>query len=222
MLNRLASQVIPVVRTDSQASAELAVGWLRDAGISTFEITLTTPGAVDSIAMLSADSRLLVGAGTVMSAADVEAVVAAGAQFVVSPVLHADVIRRCAELGVTSICGALTPSEIALAWEYGADAVKIFPVNSVGGAVYIKSVRDVFPDVRFIPTGGIKVAQIACNKVADLGVLYHHSFGLPCGARGINDVSKVCSVFRLYVLPTSGMLIWLVAPPPIHIEGGDI
>ena len=161
MLNRLASQVIPVVRTDSQASAELAVRWLRDAGISTFEITLTTPGAVDSIAMLSADSSLLVGAGTVMSEADVEAVVAAGAQFVVSPVLHADVIRRCAELGVTSICGALTPSEIALAWEYGADAVKIFPVNSVGGAVYIKSVRDVFPDVRFIPTGGIKVAQIA-------------------------------------------------------------
>jgi 2-dehydro-3-deoxyphosphogluconate aldolase / (4S)-4-hydroxy-2-oxoglutarate aldolase len=161
MLDSLAGTVIPVVRTDSRASAELAVEWLRAAGVRTFELTLTTPDVIASIAQLARSAELTIGAGTVMDVAALEAVVAAGAEFVVSPILNAALVERANALGVPCICGALTPSEIAQAVHSGASAVKVFPVNAVGGASYIKSVRDVFPDVRFIPTGGIKVEQIA-------------------------------------------------------------
>lgn len=152
---------IPVIRTETRAHAEQVVWWLAEAGIRIFEITLTTPGATALITALSEESDLLVGAGTVMGKADAEAALSAGAQFVVSPCLAAPVVATCKAAQRTVICGALTPSEIAQAAEFGADAVKVFPVNAMGGASYLRAVRDVYPHIRLVPTGGIRIDEVA-------------------------------------------------------------
>ena len=160
-LERLRGKAIPVVRMDTRAHAEQMVWWLAEAGIRIFEITLTTPGALDLIKALSEESGLLVGAGTVMSLTEADEVLDAGAQFVVSPRLSEPVVQSCRAAARAVICGALTPSEIAQAADFGANAVKVFPVNAVGGAAYLRSVCDVFPNIPLVPTGGIRIEDVA-------------------------------------------------------------
>ena len=161
ILARLERKAIPVVRTDTRADAEQVVFWLAEAGVRIFEVTLTTPGATELISALTQEADLLVGAGTVHEADAARAALDAGAQFLVSPRLSEDVVRLSRDADTPCICGALTPSEIATANAYGADAIKIFPVNAVGGAGYIRSVRDVFPELVFIPTGGIRIDDVS-------------------------------------------------------------
>jgi 2-dehydro-3-deoxyphosphogluconate aldolase/(4S)-4-hydroxy-2-oxoglutarate aldolase len=106
-------------------------------------------------------SRLLLGSGTVTDAAEVEATIDAGAEFVVSPSLHLDVIAKTKELGKVSIPGALTPTEVITAWRAGADYVKVFPCSAVGGASYLKALRAPFPELKLIPTGGVTLGTAA-------------------------------------------------------------
>jgi 2-dehydro-3-deoxyphosphogluconate aldolase/(4S)-4-hydroxy-2-oxoglutarate aldolase len=98
---------------------------------------------------------LLLGSGTVTTAEEAEAAIAAGAEFVVSPSFHPAVITRTRTLGKLSIPGALTPTEVITAWRAGADYVKIFPCSAMGGASYLKSLLAPFPDLKLIPTGGV-------------------------------------------------------------------
>lgn len=153
--------VIPVVRTASRADAEWAIGVLREAGLRTFELTLTTPGAVDLLRELAVEPGLLVGAGTVLDGAAARQVLAAGARFVVSPVMSAGLPPLCAEAGVPCVLGALTPTEVVETLDLGASAVKVFPVSSVGGSAYIRALSEVFPRALLAPTGGIGVDQVA-------------------------------------------------------------
>jgi 2-dehydro-3-deoxyphosphogluconate aldolase/(4S)-4-hydroxy-2-oxoglutarate aldolase len=91
----------------------------------------------------------------VTNAAQAEATIEAGAEFVVSPSLHLDVIARTKQLGKVSIPGALTPTEVITAWHAGADYVKVFPCSAMGGASYLKSLLAPFPELKLIPTGGV-------------------------------------------------------------------
>ncbi|MGH7040548.1 MAG: bifunctional 4-hydroxy-2-oxoglutarate aldolase/2-dehydro-3-deoxy-phosphogluconate aldolase [Acetobacteraceae bacterium] len=162
LLDRLrAARVVPVVRTPTAALAATAVGWLREAGLRVFEITLTIPDAVGLIRELAADPDLLVGAGTVPDRAAAEACLAAGARFIVSPWLDASLAAPCAAAGAAFLPGAATPTEVRAALASGADAVKIFPASSLGGPAHIAALRSVFPGVAFCPTGGIGVADVA-------------------------------------------------------------
>jgi 2-dehydro-3-deoxyphosphogluconate aldolase / (4S)-4-hydroxy-2-oxoglutarate aldolase len=104
---------------------------------------------------------ILLGSGTVTDAAQAEATIDAGAEFVVSPSLHFDVIAKTKELGKVSIPGALTPTEVITAWRAGADYVKIFPCSAMGGASYLKSLRAPFPELKLIPTGGVTLQTAA-------------------------------------------------------------
>lgn len=153
--------VVPVVRTPDAALARRAVTWLRDAGLATFEITLTIPDALDLVRDLATDPASHVGVGTVLDAAQARASVAAGARYVVSPAVCTDVIAPCHEAGVPCVLGAATPSEVLAAVRAGADAVKIFPISSLGGAAHVKALKAVFPDLLLAPTGGIGVSEIA-------------------------------------------------------------
>jgi 2-dehydro-3-deoxyphosphogluconate aldolase / (4S)-4-hydroxy-2-oxoglutarate aldolase len=99
--------------------------------------------------------KLLLGSGTVTDVGQAEATIAAGAQFVVSPSLHLEVIAKTKELGGVSIPGALTPTEVITAWRAGADYVKVFPCSAMGGASYLKSLLAPFPELKLIPTGGV-------------------------------------------------------------------
>jgi 2-dehydro-3-deoxyphosphogluconate aldolase/(4S)-4-hydroxy-2-oxoglutarate aldolase len=150
-----AARIIPVVRASTAARAATAVAWLQEAGITVFEITMTVPEAPALIRALSADPALLVGAGTVPDAETARACLDAGARFIVAPWVDESLADPVHEAGACLMLGALTPTEVRAAMAAGADAVKIFPAASVGGPAHIKSLRAVFPDVAFCPTGGV-------------------------------------------------------------------
>lgn len=150
-----AARIVPVVRTSSAAHAATAAQWLREAGITIFEITLTIPDALSVIRELAAEPGLLVGAGTVPDAAAAEACIQAGARFLVSPWVDPSLAAPARAAGACLMMGALTPTEVRAARTAGADVVKIFPASSVGGPAHIKALRSVFPGVDFCPTGGV-------------------------------------------------------------------
>jgi len=126
-------------------------------GVKVVEVTMTVPGAIELLRDLRHEfgSELLLGSGTVTTAEEAAATIAAGAEFVVSPSLHLEVIQVTRDHGKLSIPGALTPTEVITAWRAGADYVKIFPCSAMGGASYLKSLLAPFPDLQLIPTGGV-------------------------------------------------------------------
>jgi 2-dehydro-3-deoxyphosphogluconate aldolase/(4S)-4-hydroxy-2-oxoglutarate aldolase len=132
-------------------------------GIPCVEITLTVPGAVDVIRELAATcgDKVLIGAGTVLSAESARECIEAGAQFIVSPALNLQTIAAARDVGKVVLPGALTPTEVLTAWQAGADFVKVFPCGNVGGAKYIKSLKAPFPGIELVPTGGVNLATAA-------------------------------------------------------------
>lgn len=155
-----AAGIMPVLRARSADEARALVEALVAGGIAIMEVTMTVPGAVDLLRTLKKEygDRLLLGSGTVTTADQAAATIDAGAEFVVSPSLHPDVIAKTKALGKVSIPGALTPTEAITAWRAGADYVKIFPCSAVGGASYLKALLAPFPELRLIPTGGVTLA----------------------------------------------------------------
>ncbi len=162
LIERLrAARVVPVVRTGSAVHAETAVEWLRAAGISIFEITMTIPGAVALISRLSVDKDLLIGAGTVPDEATARACLDAGARFLVAPWVDPTLSAPCRNANAALMLGALTPTEVRAALAAGADVVKVFPASSAGGPAHIKALVSVFPGVAFCPTGGVEPGNVA-------------------------------------------------------------
>lgn len=155
--------IVPVVRATSAGEAKDAVEAIRAGGIPILEITLTVPGAVQIIAELSRSigDAAIIGAGTVLDADSAQACIDAGARFIVSPALDIPTIELCRRLDVPVFPGALTPTEILTAWKAGANAVKIFPANAVGGATYLKSVKAPLPQIELLPTGGVSLQNAA-------------------------------------------------------------
>jgi 2-dehydro-3-deoxyphosphogluconate aldolase/(4S)-4-hydroxy-2-oxoglutarate aldolase len=155
--------ILPVVRAASSDEALAAVEAIREGGIPVLEITMTVPGAVKIIKdlVLRLGDDALVGAGTVIDSDTARACVDAGASFIVSPALDIPTIETCRILGVPIFPGAMTPTEVLTAWKAGADAVKVFPANAVGGATYLKSLKAPLPQIELIPTGGVSLKNIA-------------------------------------------------------------
>lgn len=134
----------------------------RDAGLTTIEMTMNTPGAESLIRYARehyADS-LNVGAGTVCTTADLTKALAAGAQFVVTPIVSKPVIRGGVRRGVPIVAGAFTPSEIYEAWSLGAAMVKVFPATSLGPG-YIKDVKAPLDQIKLLPTGGVTLLNLS-------------------------------------------------------------
>ena len=149
--------LIPVLRARYAAQAHVIVKAMIAGGVPVVEVTMTVPGAIDVLKELKKEygSELLLGSGTVTTADEAEATIEAGAEFVVSPSLHLEVVAKTRALGKLSIPGALTPTEVITAWRAGADYVKIFPCSAMGGASYLKSLLAPFPHLKLIPTGGV-------------------------------------------------------------------
>ena len=155
--------IVPVVRASSSREARMAADAVCEGGIPIVEITMTVPGAVEVIRELvkAAGSQVLVGAGTVLNTETARQCLDAGAQFLVSPGLNVDTVKLAARDGKLMMAGALTPTEIMAAWEAGSDFVKIFPCGQVGGAKYIKALKGPFPQIPFVPTGGVNLTTAA-------------------------------------------------------------
>ena len=154
------ARVIPVVRMRDRAHAATGIGWLRESGITVFEVTMTVPGAPDLIRELSSDPSLLVGAGTVPDAATCRACLGAGARFIVAPWVDPALVGLCRDAGAALMLGAVTPTEVRAALAAGADVVKIFPASSAGGPAHVKALASVFPEVAFCPTGGVEAGNV--------------------------------------------------------------
>ncbi len=155
--------IIPVVRAQSADEALAAVDAICAGGIPILEITMTVPGAVKIISELTKrlGDEALIGAGTVLDAETARQCIGAGARFVVSPSLDVSTIDACRSLRVPIFPGAMTPTEVVTAWKAGADAVKVFPANAVGGATYLKSLKAPLPQIELIPTGGVSLTNVA-------------------------------------------------------------
>ena len=155
--------IIPVVRAQSADEAMQAIDAIRAGGISILEITMTVPGAVGVIEEVTNryGDEALVGAGTVLDGETARACILAGARFVVSPSLNLETIEVCRHNDVAVMPGALTPTEVVLAWSAGADFVKVFPAGAVGGASYIRSLKAPLPQIELVPTGGVSLKTAA-------------------------------------------------------------
>lgn len=155
--------IMPVIRASTAEKAFTAVDALRNGGISVVEVTLTVPGAEQVIKALRKqfNSALLVGAGTVLNVESAKRCLDAGAQFIVSPGFNAATVDFAKTRDILVIPGALTPTEIVAAWESGADMIKVFPCNAVGGPAYIKSLKAPLPQIPLVPTGGVNLQTAA-------------------------------------------------------------
>ena len=153
--------VVPVVVLEDVSRAAALMRALHAGGLSCAEITLRTPGALDAIAAAAEVPDVLVGAGTVLTAQQTRDAIAAGARFVVSPGLSLDVVTAARDAGVCAIPGVATASEAMTALAAGLTTVKFFPAGSSGGAPAVAALSAVFPGLRFMPTGGIGVGNLA-------------------------------------------------------------
>ena len=136
---------------------------LLHAGLPVVEITMTVPNAIDAIGAVAKrfSGKVLLGAGTVTDAATCKRAVDAGAEFIVTPCVVPEVIAAAQRAGVAVLPGALTPSEVFEAFRLGGDMVKVFPVQSVGGAAYLRALHGPFPDIPLVPTGGVTLENVA-------------------------------------------------------------
>lgn len=155
--------IVPVVRASSSSEACLAADAVCEGGIPIVEITMTVPGAVEVIRELvkKCGSDVLVGAGTVLNPQMAQQCLDAGAQFLVSPGLNLPTVDLAVRERKLIMAGALTPTEIMAAWDARADFIKIFPCGQVGGAKYVQSLKGPFPQIPFVPTGGVNLHTAA-------------------------------------------------------------
>ena len=147
-------RVLPVATVSDVALAAPLAEALAAGGATAIEVTFRTEAAPRVVAAL-ADSKLVVGAGTIRTVAQVDEALAAGAQFIVSPALDDAVVGRCLDAGVPVLPGIATATELSRALALGVQTVKVFPAEPLGGAALIAALAAPFPEARFVPTGGL-------------------------------------------------------------------
>lgn len=192
VLDRLAAhRLVPVVVVDEARHADALGAALVAGGLPVAEVTFRTAAAPDAIRVLRDRGDVLVGAGTVRTPAQVDAAVAAGASYVVSPGTSRAVVERCAEHGVPALPGAVTATEVQAAVELGATTVKFFPAGTSGGAAAIAALAAPFADVRFVPTGGVGPANLGEYLALPCVAAVGGSWMVPRDLVGAGDVDGV-------------------------------
>lgn len=155
--------LVAVVRAENKEKGEKVIEAIVKGGIKFIEITMTVPGAVDIIKELSEKYRdnkeIIIGAGTVLDSETARMVILAGAQFVVSPCLNADMVKLCNRYRIPVMPGIMTVKEAVEALELGVDVLKVFPGNAFGPSI-ISSFKGPLPQANFMPTGGVSVDNV--------------------------------------------------------------
>jgi 2-dehydro-3-deoxyphosphogluconate aldolase/(4S)-4-hydroxy-2-oxoglutarate aldolase len=166
--------IIPAIRLSSAEDALFAAEAIISAGIPIVEVTMTVPGALNVIQELTrGHPELIVGAGTVMDLETARRCLDAGASFMTSPALDLEIVEFARTKEVVVFPGVLTPTEVLAAWKAGSDFVKIFPCSQVGGPGYIRALKEPFPDLRLIVSGGVtqvNAADFILAGVTALGI----------------------------------------------------
>lgn len=161
VLSKIRSErVVALIRADSPDGLLDCARALSAGGLTSIELTMTTPGAIRMLEKATSElPGFLFGLGTVLDAETARMGILSGARFIVTPAFRPEVIAVCRRYGIPVFCGAFTPTEILQAWEAGADAAKVFPAEFLGAA-YIKSVRAPFPQIEMVPTGGVNEQNV--------------------------------------------------------------
>jgi len=150
-----AVRVVPVTSLDDGEQAEATARALVRGGVSCIEVTFRTAAAADAIRRARAVDGVLVGAGTVLSREQAQEAAEAGAHFALAPGMNEEVVHACQDIGMPFFPGVATAGEIERARALGLRTLKVFPASTVGGPAFLRAVSATYPDVRFIPTGGI-------------------------------------------------------------------
>lgn len=150
--------VVAIIRADNSEQLIQCSKALIDGGISGIEVTMTTPNALQVIADVKKayGDKALLGVGSVLDAKTAKAAIAAGAEYVITPVLKPEVIAFCNRVDKPIFSGSYTPTEAQTAYELGADFIKIFPADGLGPK-YISAIRGPLPHLKIVPTGGVDV-----------------------------------------------------------------
>ena len=190
------------VLEDSQAAGSLAAA-LTAGGLRCVEVTLRTDSALDTIATMSREPSLLVGAGTVLSAGQAARAVDAGARFVVSPGFDPEVVAWCTDRGVPVFPGVATPTDIMAALRAGLDTVKFFPAGQLGGPAMLKALGGPFRTVRFIPTGGVDASNVGTYLALPNVIAVGGTWMVPPALLGAGDWAGVERLTREAVASAS-------------------
>jgi 2-dehydro-3-deoxyphosphogluconate aldolase/(4S)-4-hydroxy-2-oxoglutarate aldolase len=207
------TRVAGVIRTDDPEAAFKACLAAVDGGIATLEVPLTVPSCFDVIRGLIAStlSSVPVGVGTVYDANVVPRAKKAGAAFVVTPALLPEVAAACARENILCILGALTPTEIHRARLAGAHAVKIFPIQSMGGPDYIRLLRGPMPDVPLWVSGGVEIDQIKQYLTLGVCAVGLTSALFPQDALRRGDMATITELARRVSAATAATTGWVRA-----------
>jgi len=188
--------IVPVIVLDDPELAAPLADALAAGGLPCAEVTFRTPRAVEALTTMARDPRLLVGAGTVLTAGQVDAAIRAGAAYIVTPGYSREVVRACQDRNVPVIPGVATPTEIQMALQDGITLVKFFPAEAIGGPRALSAMAAPFPGLRFIPTGGISPHNLqdylTLPSVAAVGGSWMTSAGLISGRRW-GDVRRLAA-----------------------------
>lgn len=160
ILNKILKvKIVAILRSDDSDKIMPSAKAILNGGIRAIEVSLNTPDAIGCVAELSKINGILPGVGTVTDGEMAKKAIAAGAQFVVTPISKKEVIEACHQLDKPIISGAFTPKEIFEAHEWGADMIKVYPAETPG-INYIKKINTTFPQIKLMPTGGINANNI--------------------------------------------------------------
>jgi 2-dehydro-3-deoxyphosphogluconate aldolase / (4S)-4-hydroxy-2-oxoglutarate aldolase len=193
--------IVPVVRASSAKQAIAAAVAVAAGGISIVEVTMTVPGALDAITQLvkTLGKEVIVGAGTVLDVDAARQCFDAGAEFLVSPGLDLGTVKAANQAGKLIMAGALTPTEVIIAWKGGADFVKVFPASAVGGASYLKALRGPLPQIPLVPTGGVNLNTAADFLKAGASALGIGGELVLAAALTSGNVAQITELARRYV-----------------------
>ncbi len=157
-----AAPIVPLVQADDPEVAVATARALAEGGLTVIEVVLRTPAALECLhAICELDDDLIVGAGTVLSAAQANTVLERGAKFIVSPGLDESIVGVAQDNDVPVFPGTMTPSEVMKARNLGVKVVKFFPASIAGGIPALKALGSVFGDLKFMPTGGVSAGNLA-------------------------------------------------------------
>lgn len=188
-------KVIPVVVIKNVEDTKATLAALNEGGVHTAEITFRTACAAEAIALgVKLFPEMNIGAGTVINAEQCDKALAAGAKFIVSPGFSADVADICIAKNVPYYPGCVTPTEIMAALEKGLTTLKFFPANVYGGLKAIKALSGPFPQVKFIPTGGVDLTNLKefleCDKIYAVGGSFMMKGDIVDNCKKIGEIVK--------------------------------
>ena len=200
--------IIPVVKFDRAEDAVPLAKALCDGGLPVAEVTFRTAAAADAIAaMTKAYPEMLIGAGTVLTMAQVDAAIAAGAKFIVSPGLNPKVVSYCIEKNIPVTPGVTSPSEIEQALELGLEVVKFFPAEASGGLAKLKAMAAPYGGIRFMPTGGIYADNLHSYLAYDRVLACGGSWMVSADLINAGDFAKITELTREAVAKMLGFAI---------------